>query len=214
MHQVLQYLNDGKTVVEEVPVPLVRPGHLLIRTAASVISPGTERMLLDFGKAGFIEKARQQPDKVAIVVDKIRTDGVVPTIAAVRAKLERPIPLGYSSVGTVIEVGEGVGGFAVGDRVACNGPHAEVVCVPSNLCARVPDGVDDEKACFTVVGAIALQGLRLVQPSLGETIVVTGLGLVGLLTVQLLRANGCRVLGIDFDPERAALAQSLSLIHI
>ena len=208
MHQVLQYLNDGKTVVEDVPVPLVRPRHLLIRTAASVISPGTERMLLDFGKASYIEKARQQPDKVRMVFDKIRTDGLLPTITAVQAKLEQPIALGYSSVGTVIEVGGGVDGFAVGDRVASNGQHAEVVCVPANLCAKVPAGVDDEKACFAVIGAIALQGLRLAQPTLGETFVVTGLGLVGLMTVQLLRANGCRVLGIDFDVERAALART------
>jgi NADPH:quinone reductase-like Zn-dependent oxidoreductase len=126
-----------------------------------------------------------------MVVDKIRTDGLLPTIAAVRAKLERPIPLGYSSVGTVIEVGDGVDGFAVGDRVASNGQHAEIVCVPTNLSARVPAAVDDETACFTAIGAIALQGLRLVQPTLGETVVVTGVGGVGMLAVQLLRANGC-----------------------
>ena len=165
-------------------------------------------MLLDFGKASYIEKARQQPDKVRMVFDKIRTDGLLPTITAVQAKLEQPIALGYSSVGTVIEVGGGVDGFAVGDRVASNGQHAEVVCVPANLCAKVPAGVDDEKACFAVIGAIALQGLRLAQPTLGETFVVTGLGLVGLMTVQLLRANGCRVLGIDFDVERAVLART------
>jgi predicted dehydrogenase/threonine dehydrogenase-like Zn-dependent dehydrogenase len=208
VHQVLQYLNDGRTVVEDVPVPMVRRGHVLIRTAASVISPGTERMLLDFGKAGFVAKARQQPEKVRMVVDKVRTDGLLPTITAVRAQLGRPLALGYSSAGRVVEVGAGVDGFAVGDRVVSNGPHSEFVCVPENLCARVPDVVDDERACFAVIGAIALQGLRLVQPTLGETVVVTGLGLVGLLTVQLLRANGCRVLGIDFDADRAALART------
>lgn len=208
MHQVLQYLTDGRTVVEDVPVPLVRAGQVLIRTTASVISPGTERMLLEFGKAGVIDKARQQPDKVRMVVDKVRTDGLRPTITAVRARLGRPLALGYSSVGRIVEVGAGVEGLAVGDRVVCNGPHSEFVCVPAKLCAPVPAEVNDERASFAVIGAIALQGLRLVQPTLGETVVVTGLGLVGLLTVQLLRANGCRVVGIDFDAERARLARS------
>ena len=208
MKQVLQYLNNGDTVVEEVPVPLARAGRLLIRTTASVVSPGTERMLIEFGKANLLDKARQQPDRVRMVLDKIRTDGLAPTLQAVRAQLDRPLPLGYSNVGTVIEAGEGVTGFAVGDRVVSNGHHAEVVSVPANLCARVPEGVESEQAAFAVIGAIALQGLRLAAPTLGESVVVTGLGLVGLLTVQLLRANGCRVLGIDFDAKRAALARS------
>jgi len=207
MQQILQDLRQGQTRVETVPVPLVRPGHLLIRTRNSLVSAGTERMLLEFGRANFIDKARQQPDKVRQVLDKLRTDGIGPTMRAVLAKLDKPIPLGYSNAGVVVEVGPGVTRFQVGDRVVSNGQHAEFVCVPENLCARIPDGVSDEAAAFTVVAAIGLQGIRLVQPTLGETVAVTGLGLIGLLSVQLLRANGCRVLGIDLDPARAALAR-------
>lgn len=166
-------------------------------------------MLVDFGKAGLIDKARQQPDKVRMVLDKIRTDGLGPTLDAVRNKLDQPLPMGYCNVGVVDEVGAGVAGFAVGDRVASNGKHAEFVSVPVNLCAKVPEGVSDDEAAFTVLGAIALQGIRLVQPTLGEAVVVTGLGLIGLVTVQLLRAHGCRVLGLDFDKAKLALAQQL-----
>ncbi|WP_232424155.1 bi-domain-containing oxidoreductase [Imhoffiella purpurea] len=166
-------------------------------------------MLVDFGKANPIEKARQQPDKVRMVLDKMKTDGLVPTVEAVLNKLEQPLPLGYCNVGVVAELGAGVTDFAVGDRVASNGKHAEMVGVPVNLCAKVPDTVSDEAAAFTVIGAIALQGIRLVQPTLGETVVVTGLGLIGLMTVQLLRAHGCRVLGLDFDPAKLALARDL-----
>ncbi len=207
MKQVLQNLKDGSTEVADVPTPRAGRGQLLIRTTRTLVSAGTERMLVDFGKAGFIEKARQQPDKVRMVLDKVRTDGLLPTLAAVRNKLDQPLPMGYCNVGTVAEVGAGVTGFQVGDRVASNGKHAECVAVPVNLCAKVPDGVSDEAASFTVLGAIALQGLRLVQPTLGETVVVTGLGLIGLVTVQLLRANGCRVLGLDFDADKLALAR-------
>ena len=207
MKQVLQNLNDGSTEVADVPSPRARRGQLLIRSSHSLVSAGTERMLVDFGKAGFIAKARQQPDKVRMVLDKVRTDGLMPTIEAVRNKLDQPLPMGYCNVGEVVEVGAGVGGFAVGDRVASNGKHAEVVCVPVNLCAKVPAQVDGEAAAFTVLGAIALQGIRLAQPTLGEAVVVTGLGLIGLLTVQLLRAQGCRVLGLDFDRDKLVLAQ-------
>ena len=207
MKQVLQNLKDGSTEVADVPCPRVGPGQLLIRTTRTLVSAGTERMLVDFGKAGFIDKARQQPDKVRMVLDKVRTDGLMPTIEAVRNKLDQPLPMGYCNVGEVVEVGAGVSGFAVGDRVASNGKHAEMVAVPLNLCARVPDTVDDEAAAFTVLGAIALQGIRLVQPTLGETVVVTGLGLIGLVTVQLLKAQGCRVLGLDFDADKLALAR-------
>lgn len=208
MQQVLQNLRDGSTEVVDVPVPALKPGHLLIRTGTTLVSAGTERMLVEFGKANMLQKARQQPDKVKMVLEKVRTDGLATTIDAVRSKLDQPLPLGYCNVGTVIGVGAGVDGFEVGDRVASNGKHAEVVAVPANLCARIPDGVDDEAASFTVLGAIALQGIRLVQPTLGEAVVVTGLGLIGLITVQLLRAHGCRVLGIDFDPAKLALARS------
>ena len=165
-------------------------------------------MLVDFGKAGWIEKARQQPDKVKMVLDKIKTDGLKPTLDAVFNKLDQPLPVGYCNVGVVDEVGDGVSEFQAGDRVISNGKHAEAVTVPVNLCAKVPHAVSDEEAAFTVLGAIALQGIRLVKPTLGETIVVTGLGLVGLMTVQLLRANGCRVLGIDFDKEKLQMAKN------
>ncbi len=208
MRQILQNLKTGVTEVADVPCPRVGPGQLLIRTSRSLISAGTERMLVDFGKAGLIDKARQQPDKVRMVLDKLRTDGVMPTLNAIRNKLDQPLPLGYCNAGVVMELGAGVTGFAVGDRVACNGNHAEMVSVPVNLCARIPDAVTDEQAAFTVVGAVALQGIRLVQPTLGEAVVVTGLGLIGQIVVQLLRANGCRVLGIDLDPARLELARN------
>jgi predicted dehydrogenase/threonine dehydrogenase-like Zn-dependent dehydrogenase len=207
MKQVLQNLKTGITEVAELPVPAVRRGQLLIATSQTLVSAGTERMLIEFGKAGWLEKARQQPDKVRMVVDKIKTDGLMPTLEAVFNKLDQPLPLGYCNVGRVAALGDGVSGFDVGDRVISNGKHAEAVSVPVNLCAKVPDTVSDEEAAFVVLGAIALQGIRLVQPTLGETVVVTGLGLIGLVTVQLLRAHGCRVLGLDFDPEKLAIAR-------
>lgn len=208
MKQVLQDLSAGTTELVECPAPVVRRGQLLVDTAISLISAGTERMLVDFGRAGLVAKARQQPEKVAQIFDKVRTDGLLTTIDAVRSKLGQPIPLGYCNVGVVREVGEGAGDFRPGDRVVSNGPHADVVSVPKNLCARIPDGVSDEAAAFTVVGAIGLQGIRLAQPTLGEAFVVTGAGLIGLLTVQLLRACGCRVLAIDFDEKKLAIARS------
>lgn len=179
----------------------------MIHTTTTLVSAGTERMLVEFGKANWLDKARQQPDKVRMVLDKVRTDGLATTIDAVRSKLDQPLALGYCNVGRVAEVGHKVTDFAMGDRVVSNGKHAEVVCVPRNLCARVPDAVSDEQAAFTVLAAIGLQGIRLTNPTLGECVVVTGLGLIGLLTVQMLHAQGCRVLGIDFDPARLALAR-------
>ena len=207
MKQILQSLKTGATEVADVPCPAAKRGQLLIRTSRTLVSVGTERMLVDFGKAGWIEKARQQPDKVRMVLDKMKTDGIMPTIEAVFNKLDQPLPLGYCNIGTVVEVGAGVVGFEVGDRVASNGKHAEMVSVPINLCAKVPVGVSDEEAAFTVLGAIALQGIRLVQPTLGEAVVVTGMGLIGIVTTQLLRAHGCRVLGIDFDPKKLEIAR-------
>ena len=191
----------------EAPAPQERAGQLLIETRHSLISTGTERSLVDFGKAGLLAKARSQPEKVAQVLDKMRTDGVLTTIDAVRSKLAQPIALGYSNVGVVKAVGKGVDGFAVGDRVVSNGPHADLVSVPANLCARIPDGVSDSAASFTVVGSIGLQGIRLAEPTLGEAVVVTGVGLIGLMTVQLLRAQGCRVLAIDYDQAKLDLAK-------
>jgi predicted dehydrogenase len=164
-------------------------------------------MLLEFGKAGWFEKVRQQPEKFRIVLDKIKADGLIPTLEAVNRKLDQPLPLGYCNVGTAIDVGLGVTGVAVGDRMVSNGKHAEVVSVPMNLSAKVPDNVPDDEAAFTVIGAVSLQGIRLVQPSLGDAVVVIGLGLIGLITVQLLREHGCRVLGIDFDSQRTDLAR-------
>jgi predicted dehydrogenase/threonine dehydrogenase-like Zn-dependent dehydrogenase len=207
VRQILQSLKTGATEVAEVPCPSPRRGQLLIRTTRTLVSAGTERMLVEFGKANWIDKARQQPDKVRMVLDKVSTDGVVPTVEAVFNKLDQPVPLGYCNVGAVMQAGAGVTGFEAGERVVSNGKHAEAVSVPVNLCARVPDNVSDEEAAFTVLGAIALQGIRLVQPTLGEAVVVTGLGLIGLVTVQLLRAHGCRVLGLDFDRNKLALAK-------
>ena len=194
MKQVLQNLNSGETNLIDVPVPVPSSGNLLLRTSKSLVSAGTERMLVDFGKSNFIDKALSQPDKVKQVIEKAKTDGVMSTIDAVKTKLDTPLPLGYCNIGCVEE--SRAEGFSVGDRVVSNGKHAEYVSVPKNLCAKVPDNVDDESAVFTVIGAIALQGIRLIKPSLGETVVVTGLGLIGLVAVQLLRAQGCRVLGI------------------
>ncbi len=207
MKQILHSLKTGATEIANLPIPSTKRGQLLITTTHSLVSAGTERMLVEFGKAGWIEKARQQPDKVRMVLDKIKSDGLQPTFEAVFNKLDQPLPLGYCNVGRVTELGKGAAGFELGDRVISNGKHAEVVSVPTNLCAKIPDGVSDEDAAFTVLGAIALQGIRLVQPTLGETIVVTGLGLIGLITVQLLRAHGCRVLGLDFDQEKLKLAR-------
>lgn len=207
MKQILQALGNGETILVDAPAPQVRPGQLLIDTTKTLISTGTERMLVDFGKAGLIAKARSQPEKVVQVLAKMKTDGLLTTIDAVRSKLGQPIPLGYSNVGIVRAVGTGVEGFAVGDRVVSNGAHADVVSVPQNLCAKVPEGVSDEAASFTVVASIGLQGIRLAEPTLGEAVVVTGVGLIGLMTVQLLRAHGCRVLAIDYDADKLALAR-------
>lgn len=207
MKQIIQDLKSGKTILEEIPVPKVKAGKVLIRTHRSLVSLGTERMLVEFGKANFIDKARQQPDKVKMVLDKMKTDGIKPTVEAVFRKLGEPLPLGYCNAGEVIAVGKGVKEFKVGDRVVSNGNHAEVVVVPKNLVAKIPDGVSYEDAAFTVIGAIALQGIRLINPTFGETIVVTGLGLIGLVASQLLQANGCRVIGLDFDDAKVEMAK-------
>lgn len=206
MKQVLQHLRNGQIEVAEVPCPLVRPGHLLIQTTHSLISPGTERTLVEFGQAGLIGKARAQPEKVRQVLDKMRTDGLLPTLETVFCRLDEPLPLGYCNVGRIIEMGRGVTGFRVGQRVAGNGPHAEMVLVPATLAAPIPDGVDDETAAFTVLGAIGLHGVRLAAPTFGETFAVIGLGVIGLLTVQLLRGHGCQVVGIDTNAARCDLA--------
>lgn len=208
MKQLLQSLKTGEIELAEIPVPQVKAGHLLIEAHRSLISLGTERMLLRFGRSNIIDKARQQPEKVVQVLQKLKTDGIGPTVKAVQNRLDSPMPLGYSHVGVVRQVGGGVEGFVPGDRVVSNGNHSELVCVPVSLCAKIPDAVDDETASFTVLSAIALQGIRLINPTLGESIAILGLGLIGLLAVQILRAHGCRVIGFDFDERKVSLARS------
>ena len=205
MKQILQNIANGETQLVEAPCPQNKKGQLLISTTKSLISVGTEKMLIDFGKSGWVNKARSQPEKVKMVLEKVKTDGLIPTIDAVRSKLDQPLPLGYCNVGIVQD--SGGTSFKVGSRVISNGNHAEIVRVPKNLCALIPENVNDESAAFTVIAAIAMQGVRIASPTIGETVVVTGLGLIGLITVQLLKANGCRVLGIDFDSSKCALAR-------
>ena len=206
MKQLTQSLRTGQLEIIDCPIPSCNSGNVVIQTTHSVISTGTEKMLLEFSKASYLEKAKSQPEKVKQVLDKIKTDGLFTTFESVKSKLDHPLPLGYTNVGVVKEVGSWVSKFQVGDRVISNGYHAEFVSAPKNLCAIIPDNVTDEEAAFTVPAAIALQGIRLAKPTLGETFVVTGLGLIGLLTVQLLKAQGCRVLGIDYDSIRCDLA--------
>ena len=214
MKQIIQDLKSGATVLEEVPVPQVKSGCVLIQTTRTLVSLGTERMLVEFGKANLIDKARQQPDKAKQVLDKIKTDGLQPTLEAVFNKLGQPLPLGYCNVGKVVAVGRGVTEFVVGDRVASNGNHAEYVCVPKNLVAKIPDNVTDEEATFTVIGSIGLQGIRLLNPQLGECVVVIGLGLIGLVAAELLRANGCKVIGVDFDQQKVDIAKDKGIYAI
>lgn len=212
MKQIIQSFKSGETILEEIPAPQIKSGSVLIQTSRSLVSLGTERMLVEFGKSNLISKARQQPEKVKQVLDKIKTDGLLPTLEAVFNKLEQPLPLGYCNVGKVIAVGEGVSDFKVGDRVASNGNHAEFVCIPQNLAVHIPDNVSDNEATFTVIGAIGLQGIRLAAPTIGETFVVIGLGLIGLITAQLLIANGCTVIGVDLDDSKLSLANKWGVI--
>lgn len=207
MKQILQDMAKGGTDIVDAPAPAVTRGTVLIDTKITLISAGTERSLVDFGKASMLDKARQQPEKVKMVLEKVKTDGLMTTVDAVKSKLAQPLPLGYCNVGIVNSAGADAADFKVGERVVSNGPHADVVRVSKNLCAKIPDNVTDEEAVFTVVASIGLQGIRLVQPTLGESVVVTGVGLIGLLTVQLLRSQGCRVLAIDFDDTKLELAK-------
>lgn len=211
MRQIISDLRNGKICLQDVPAPSVEPGHILIRTRRTLVSQGTEKMLVNFGKASLFQKARSQPNKVREVVCKIRTEGLVATIGAVFRKLDQPLPLGYCNAGVVVGVGSGVVGYRIGDRVASNGPHAEFVSVPHNLVAKIPSNVSDDSAAFTVIGAIGLQGIRLAKPELGETFVVVGLGLIGQMTAQLLRACGCRVIGFDFDQIKVELARGFGI---
>ncbi|WAC11262.1 bi-domain-containing oxidoreductase [Dyadobacter pollutisoli] len=214
MKQLAQNLRTGKTVLLEVPAPLVKKGHVLIKTRKSLVSTGTEKMLIGFGKASILEKARLQSDKIKPILNKIKCDGLLPTARSVLQRLDQLIPLGYCNVGDVMEVGEDVAHFRRGDRVVSNGLHAEMVCVPANLVAKVPDDVTDEEAAFTVIAAVALQGIRLLGPALGETVVVIGLGLTGLLTAEMLKANGCRVIGLEPDEQKLQIASEKGIITI
>jgi len=215
MKQLLQNMKTGKTTIEEVPVPTPRAGQALVKVAASLVSAGTERMVVEFAEKSLVGKARSRPDLVRQVVDKMKREGVVPTIQAAFNRLDQPMALGYSSAGTIVALGEGMDGFKVGQRVACAGGnyavHAEYNVIPRILLTPLPDSVDFESAAFTTLGAIALHGFRLTEPQLGENVAIIGMGLLGLLAGQMAAAAGCRVLGIDTDPQRVALASSLGL---
>ncbi|MCB0060732.1 MAG: zinc-binding alcohol dehydrogenase, partial [Caldilineaceae bacterium] len=213
MKQLVQSSRTGEMDLLDTPVPVAQAGMVVVRNAASLVSAGTERALVDFAKKNLLQKARSRPDLVAQVKEKIQRDGVLTTLETVQTRLDTPMALGYSSAGVVIDVGAGVSEFAMGDRVACAGfgyaVHAEAVTVPVNLVTKLPESVSFEDAAFTTLGAIALQGIRQATPQLGDNVAVIGLGLLGQLTVQLLQANGCRVFGIDLDPARVALAHAL-----
>lgn len=217
MKQVVQNLRDGETSVVEVPVPSPKPGMALVRTAASLVSAGTERMLVEFAEKSLFGKARSRPDLVRQVLDKARREGLLTTVEAAFNRLDQPMPLGYSSAGTIVAVGEGPGdhGFQVGQRVACAGGgyavHAEYVLVPHNLLIQLPENVDFESAAFTTLGAISMHGFRLAEAQVGETVAVIGLGLLGLLAAGIAQAAGCRVLGIDLDPRRVKLAENFGV---
>lgn len=213
MKQVIQQVRSGKLGVQDVPEPHPRRGGIVVRNAASLISAGTEKMLIDFAGKSMLGKARERPDLVRQVIGKVRAEGLGPTVGAVMSRLDQPLALGYSCAGVVQDVGEGAGEFAAGDRVACAGmgyaSHAHAVFVPRNLAVKVPDGVSLEDASYVTLGAISLHGVRVADLRLGENVAVVGLGLLGQLTVQILRASGCRVLGVDLDPAKVQLALEL-----
>ncbi|GAB4505650.1 MAG: bi-domain-containing oxidoreductase [Anaerolineales bacterium] len=215
MKQLIQNMKTGQASVENVPIPAPRAGAALVETAASLVSAGTERMVVEFAEKSLLGKVRSRPDLVRQVVDKMQREGVLPTLQAAFDRLDQPMALGYSSAGTIVALGAGMDGFHVGQRVACAGGgyavHAEYNLVPRNLLTPLPDSVDFESAAFTTLGAIALHGFRLAELQLGETVAVIGMGLLGFLTAQIATAAGCRVLGIDVNPERIALASSLGL---
>src|SRR5712691_9187183 len=210
MKQVVQNYRTGQLKVEELPSPALRPGGVLVRTVCSLISAGTERSIVETAQSSLFGKARNRPDLVRQVVDTFKREGLSATYEKVKARLSQTTELGYSAAGVVTEVGRSAEEFRVGDRVACAGAgyasHAEVIYVPRNLCCKIPEAASFEAACYTTVGAIALQGIRQADPRLGEAVAVIGLGLVGQLTVQLLKAAGCRVLGIDIDQSSCELA--------
>src|SRR6516165_7028384 len=216
MKQLTYSPRGGGVWIEEVPAPATRPGWVLVSTAASVVSAGTERMAIEFAQENLLQKARSRPDIVDLVLDKARREGVLTAVQAVRSRLDRPLSLGYSSAGVILEAGAVVTDLSRGDRVACAGAgyavHAEIVCIPRNLVAKIPEPgksdtnpIDFEQAAFATLGAIAMHGLRLAEPQLGEIIAVIGLGLIGMITVQLARAAGCIVIGMDPNGTRCQL---------
>lgn len=213
MKIVVQNFKSGKLSVADAPAPRVRPGTVLVRTASSLISAGTDRAVIALAKKGYLGKALDRPDLARKVINKARTDGLWPTYKVVKNLISEPIPLGYSLVGTAIAIGAGVTDIAIGDRVACAGlghaNHAEIVAVPRNLCVKVPDAVSDEQASYVTLGAIAMHGLRQADQQFGASVLVVGLGLVGLLTVQMARAAGLRIIGLDIDPKKLELARAL-----
>jgi predicted dehydrogenase/threonine dehydrogenase-like Zn-dependent dehydrogenase len=213
MKQITQSVKSGQTRIADIPAPIVRPGHVLIANMASLISAGTEKMIVELTSKSLLGKARARPDHVKRVLEKIKNEGLFNTIRQVREKLDDVMPMGYSSAGIVLATGHGVQEYKPGDRVSSNGPHAEVCCVSRNLCAKIPDNVSYEHASFAVVGAIALQGVRLAKTTIGDTVLVIGLGLVGQLAVGILAGAGCRVIGTDLDPNKCLLAKKMGAFH-
>jgi len=211
MKLLAQSLKDGKVELIEAPSPFVKKGHLLISTSCSAISSGTEKMLIDFGKSNLLNKAISQPERVSDALSKLSTDGIISTFNAINSKLNTPITLGYSNVGIVIDKGEDILDFNIGDRVVSNGNHAEQVLVPKHLCCKIPSLVNDEEASFAVIGAIGLQGIRLASPNYGERYLVIGLGIIGQIIVQLLKSNGCEVYAIDTNDKRCSLAKNFGI---
>ena len=215
MKQLLQNVKTGKSSVEDVPVPAPRQGQALVKVQASLVSAGTERMVVEFAEKSLVGKARSRPDLVKQVIDKARREGVINTAQAALNRLDQPMALGYSSAGTIVELGEGMQGFQIGQRVACAGGgyavHAEYNIVPRHLLTSLPEQVDFESGAFTTLGAIALHGFRLAEPQIGENVAVIGMGLLGILAAQIATAAGCNVLGIDVDSSRLSLASSLGL---
>ncbi len=215
MKQVLQYMNTGETKVVDVPIPQVRAKTALVQTAASLVSAGTERSLVAFAEKNLVQKATSRPDLMKQVLNKAKREGVVSTLESAFSRLDQPMVLGYSSAGVIVEIGEGLQGFKVGDRIICAGGnhavHAEYAVIPQNLMAKLPEEVPFESACFATLGAIAMNGIRLAQLQLGETVAVVGMGLLGLLTTRLVEANGCHAIGVDTSPERVAFANNIGV---
>ena len=211
MKQIFQNLKSGETFLEDVPIPSIDTDEILLKTSFSLISQGTENMLIQFGKSNIIKKVIDNKDKVDKVLDKVKTDGVTSTLNAVNAKLNKDVPLGYSNIGKVIEIGSNVNNFKIGDRVLTNGFHAEYVKSKKNLAIKIHDELKDEEAVFGIIGSVALQSIRLLKPSLGENIVVMGAGLLGILTAQILKANSCNVLLADINKERLNIAEKLKI---